>query len=252
MRAVILAAGRGGRLRGAAGDRPKCLARVGAKTLIERQVQALRGCGVGEIAVVAGYRAADVRSVCPGVEIVHNTRYATTNSLYSLWLARDVLTDGFVVLNGDVLFHPQLLEDLLTARYPDALLMAARRDVDHYSDEEMKVRVRHGCVVEIDKALAPEHADGENIGIAKFGPDGAAVLIEAMNAIVGGGRVRDWLPRVFADFCRVRPLHVVESRGYPWIEIDFPEDYWRACSDVLPAIDAPARPNMLGRTVHHV
>jgi choline kinase len=252
MRAVILAAGRGGRLRGAAGDRPKCLARVGAKTLIERQVQALRGCGVDEIAVVAGYRAADVRSVCPGVEIVHNTRYATTNSLYSLWLARDVLTDGFVVLNGDVLFHPQLLEDLLTARYPDALLMAARRDVDRYSDEEMKVRVRRGCVAEIDKALAPEHADGENIGIAKFGPDGAAVLIEAMNAIVGGGRVRDWLPRAFTDFCRARPLHVVESRGYPWIEIDFPEDYWRACSEVLPAIDAPARPHRRGRTVHHV
>jgi choline kinase len=254
MRAVILGAGRGGRLRGAAGDRPKCLARVGAKTLIERQVQMLRGCGIGEIAVVAGYRAADVRSVCAGVEIVHNTRYATTNSLYSLWLARHLLMDGFVVLNGDVLFHPQLLEDLLTARYPDALLMAARQDVDGYSDEEMKVRVRRGCVVEIDKTIAPEHADGENIGVAKFGPGGAAVLVEAVNQIVAGGGVREWLPRAFADFCHRRPLHVVESRGYPWIEIDFPEDYWRACSEVLPAIDAaPAvRSEQLGRTAHHV
>src|SRR5947209_13964573 len=143
--------------------------------------------------------------------------------------------------------------------------MAARRDVDHYSDEEMKVRVRRGCVVEIDKALAPEHADGENIGIAKFGPDGAAVLIEAMNAIVGGGSVRDWLPRAFTDFCCVRPLHVVESRGYPWIEIDFPEDYWRACSGVLPAIESAGPAAVLstasaavraseqvGRTLRHV
>jgi choline kinase len=130
--------------------------------------------------------------------------------------------------------------------------MAARLDVDGYSEEEMKVRVRRGRVVEIDKAIAPERADGENIGIAKFGADGAAVLIEAMNAIVGAGSVREWLPRAFADFCRQRPLRVVESRGYPWIEIDFPEDYWRACSEVLPAIDAPARPDRRGRTVHHV
>ena len=254
MRAVILAAGRGGRLRGAAGDRPKCLARVGAKTLIERQIQTLRGCGVREIAVVAGYRAADVRSVCAGIEIVHNTRFATTNSLYSLWLARGLLTDGFVVLNADVLFHPQLLEDLLTARYPDALLMAARQDADRYSDEEMKVRVRRGCVVDIDKAMPPDDADGENIGIVKFSPDGAAIVVDAMNEIVGAGGVREWLPRVFADFCRRRPLHVVESRGYPWIEIDFPEDYWRACSEVLPAIDAvpAAASETLGRTVHHV
>ena len=62
MRAVILAAGRGGRLRGAAGDRPKCLARVGARTLLERQMQALRACGVDDIAVVVGYRADDVRA----------------------------------------------------------------------------------------------------------------------------------------------------------------------------------------------
>src|SRR5689334_3826914 len=92
MRAVILAAGRGGRLRGVAGARPKCLARVGARTLIERQIQALRACGADEIAVVAGYRAAEVRAACgAGIDVVHNARYASTNSLYSLWLARHLL-----------------------------------------------------------------------------------------------------------------------------------------------------------------
>ena len=92
MRAVILAAGRGGRLRGAAGDRPKCLAGIGSRLLLERQIETLRACGIDHIAVVAGYRAADVRRVCgASVDIVHNARYATTNSLYSLWLARDLI-----------------------------------------------------------------------------------------------------------------------------------------------------------------
>lgn len=263
MRAVILAAGRGGRLRGVAGARPKCLARIGARTLLERQLQALHACGAAEIVVVAGYHAADVRAVCgPGVDIVYNTRYASTNSLYSLWLARDLLADGFVVMNADVLFHPQLLTDLLSARYEDALLMASRTADEPFSEEEMKVQVRRGCVVDIDKHLPASQADGENIGIVKFGRDGAAHMVDVLNEIVAAGGAREWLPRAFAAFVERRPLHVVESRGFPWIEIDFPEDYWRACSEVLPAIEGTgagtvAPPSVrtseqLGRTLRHV
>ena len=266
MRAVILAAGRGGRLRGAAGDRPKCLAGIGSRLLLERQIETLRACGIDHIAVVAGYRAADVRRVCgASVDIVHNARYATTNSLYSLWLARDLIAGGFVVLNGDVLFHPQLLSDLLTARYEDALLMAARNAEAPFCDEEMKVQVRRGCVVDIDKAMPSSQADGENVGLVKFGEEGAAVMVGVLDEIVAAGGSREWLPRAFAAFVDRRPLHVVETRGFPWIEIDFPEDYWRACSEVLPAIEADDAPaagrstprdltpaGQLGRTVRHV
>lgn len=265
MRAIVLAAGRGGRLRGVTGDLPKCLARVGCCTLLERQLSTLRACGIDSITVVSGYRAPDVRRVCgQGVRFVHNARYASTNSLFSLWLARDLLYDGFVVLNCDVLFHPQLLEDLLTARYEDALLIAAR-SADVYSDEEMKVRVRGGRIVDISKTMDSADADGENIGVGKFGPSGAAALVEEMSRLVAAGAVRDWLPAAFAAFCAKRPLWAIESRGFPWIEIDIPEDYWRACGEVLSAIDAIESPQSRtpmverdvstaasGRTFHHV
>lgn len=260
MKAVILAAGRGGRLRAAVGDRPKCLARIGARTLIERQIQALRAEGIADIVVVAGYRADDVHRVCgPRVHVVHNTRFAATNSLYSLWLARDLLSDGFVVLNCDVLFHQQLLADLITSRYDDALLMAPQAtSAAAYTDEEMKVRVRRGCVAGIAKTLDPDEVDGENVGIAKFGAAGATVLVEELNRVVSAGALTEWLPRAFDAFSRRRPLHVVDTRGFPWIEIDFPEDYWRACSEILPAIDggpvsaAASDAGALGRTVRHV
>jgi choline kinase len=265
MRAVILAAGRGGRLRDVTGDRPKCLARVGDRTLIERQIRSLRARGIDQIAVVAGFRAADVGRTCgAGIDVVVNDRYASTNSLYSLWLARDLLTDGFVVLNCGVLFHDQILRDLLTSRDEDALLMAASRG-QNYGDEEMKVRVRAGCVADISKTLDSADADGENVGIAKFGETGARVLIEEAGALVAAGVTDAWLPRAFAAFARRRPLYVVETRGYPWIEIDFPEDYWRACADILPALGeiepnadrrrgalAPGRAAASGRTLHHV
>jgi hypothetical protein len=58
-----------------------------------------------------------------------------------------------------------------------------------------------------------------------------------MDKRVAAGGLRDWAPRAFADFARVRPLHTVGTRAYPWTEIDFPEDYERAVREILPAID---------------
>jgi choline kinase len=259
MKAVILAAGRGSRLRAVTGALPKCLARVGSLTLLERQILALRAHDVRDIIVVAGCGISAVRPVCHGrASVLHNARYASTNSLYSLWLAREALTEGFVVLNGDVLFHPQLLSDLLTARHDDALLMEARGDAV-FSDEEMKVQVRAGRVVDIAKTIASAEADGENVGIAKFGAVGASVLIDEMDRLVVDGGSRAWLPAAFAAFVNRRPLHVVETRGFPWLDVDFPEDYWRACAELLPALEpdrsvhcALTPATVSGRKLHHV
>jgi choline kinase len=160
LRAVILAAGSGSRLRPVIGPYPKCLAAVGDRTLLERQLDSLRAHGIDAITVVVGYRREAIEPVCGrDVHFVYNADYATTNSLYSLWLARDLLSEGFVVLNSDVLFHPHLLTRLLASSHDDALLMARREIGTRYSDEEMKVHVQNGCVAAIDKALDDELAE---------------------------------------------------------------------------------------------
>ena len=51
-------------------------------------------------------------------------------------------------------------------------------------------------------------------------------------------RLREWAPRAFAEFARTNPLHAIGTRGFPWIEIDFPDDYQRALREVLPDIEA--------------
>ena len=237
MTGIILAAGRGGRLRSVAGNRPKCMLRVGEWTLIERQIRSLRECDIDPIVIVSGYGADQLRRTAGArIVFVHNERFASTNSLYSFWLARNWLFDGGVILNGDVLFHDRLLVDLLADPQEDALLVDAHRN--GYTDEEMKVRIGNGRVLDIAKTLGDDEADGENVGIAKFGREGARALIHEVNQLMTCGGAIEWLPRAFAALCRVRPLHVVETRGHPWIEIDFPEDYWRACREVLPAIEA--------------
>jgi choline kinase len=240
MRGIILAAGKGGRLNGTAGERPKCLVELGGMSLVERQIETLRTAGIDDIVVVVGCQAGRVKRTCGRrVTYIENAIYAETNSLYSLWLARALLFDGFVVLNCDVLFHPILLSDLLTSRHEDALLLAYREaGQSAFSDEEMKVRVREGRVVAMSKQMNPDEADGENLGIVKFGPQGAAAVIEIMDRVVGSGSLREWAPRAFDEFAQTRPLYAIGTRGYPWIEIDFPEDYRRAVDEVLPQIDA--------------
>jgi len=240
MRGVILAAGKGARLNGTIGDKPKCLLRVGGRTLVERQIDALEAAGIRDIVVVVGCQADLVRRNCGHrVNYVENSRFAQTNSLYSLWLARPLLTNGFVVMNCDVLFHPQLLVDLLTARHENALMVSF--DDGPLGDEEMKVRTRCGRVLDISKTLDPSEADAENVGLVKFGAAGARRLVALLDQRVAAGGLRDWAPRAFGDFAREQALYAIGTRGFPWTEIDFPEDYERAVNEILPAIE--------GRTV---
>jgi choline kinase len=101
----------------------------------------------------------------------------------------------------------------------------------------MKVRVRRGCVVEFSKQMAPASADGENVGMLKFGRSAARHVVAHLDRLVACGHARDWAPRAFSAFAREQPLNAIGTRGYPWIEIDFPDDYERARADVLPAIE---------------
>src|ERR1041384_4793159 len=123
MKAIILAAGKGTRLNGM-DLKPKCLFEVGGQTLLERQITTLRELRLNDIVLVLGFEAERIRSLYKDqLSYVINSRFSETSSLYSLWLAREHLLDGFVVLNCDVLFHPQLLAKLISSPFDDALLV---------------------------------------------------------------------------------------------------------------------------------
>jgi choline kinase len=242
MKGIILAAGKGLRLNGASGNTPKCLIKIGECSLLERQVHSLRALGIEDIVVIVGYEAERVQQSCDAaIRFVKNPFYEQTNSLMSLWLARDYLSEGFVVLNSDVLFHPQLLARLLHASCEDALLIeSCETSLTPLGDEEMKVQVEAGRVIDISKTLDSEKVSGENLGIVKFGPSGAQLLIRIMDDLIARGHHGEWAPRAFCEFAAQRPLHALETEGYPWIEIDFPEDLHKAVHEIYPDISEPA------------
>ena len=118
MRGIILAAGKGSRLNGTAGESRSASSRRAASRCSSVRSARCELAGIDDIASSSAVRRTGcARRVGTGVTYVENARFAETNSLYSLWMARALLYEGFVVLNCDVLFHPVLLDDLLTSRH---------------------------------------------------------------------------------------------------------------------------------------
>ncbi len=232
--AVILAAGKSRRLGSLTESMPKCLLPLGDKTIMEHQIENLRSNGIEHITIVTGFCDAMIRErFGDGYTYIENEVYDRTNSIYSLWLALKEIKGGVIVLNSDVVFHPEILGNLLASPHPDALAICFQNGM---ADEEMKVKVQDEKIIDISKQMDPADADGENLGVVKFSANGVKVLFDKVDELVGQGTVNAWAPLAFQEICADHPLYAVATGGLPWIEIDFPEDYEAARDAVYPKI----------------
>lgn len=223
---VILAAGRGQRLGSLTAAVPKCLIDVGGRSLLVRQLEAAgRVSGLGPVVLVTGFARDVVMSRCGrGVVECHNARWDSANNIVSLAAAADAgwLDGGFVLFNSDVIFHPVILDRLLAFPKPCALAVDDRRAL---GDEEMKVAADAGGRIRaIAKTLDPAASRGEYIGLAKFGPQGAAAVERALGELIGAGRVDDWYEAAFQAVFDRLPVYACSTEGLPWTEVDTPAD----------------------------
>jgi choline kinase len=233
MRAIILAAGVGSRLQALSGGKPKCLVEIGGRPLILHQIEALADHGIGPVLVVAGYKAEEVKSVVGDrAEFIVNDRYQETNSLYSLWLARDQSDGPFILLNCDLFFSPEILERLLDA--PANSL--AYDSTSSRGREQTKIAVKEGRVVDIGKDVPAGSARGESLGTLKFDAEGGKAMFEAADRLIREGNERAWVIEATRAASTQVPIHAVNVAGLPWTEIDFPYDLDVARREVWPTI----------------
>lgn len=188
-KAIILAAGTASRLRPLTLHTPKCLLRVGERTLLERSMDALIKAGIREFCIVTGYlheKIEDFVKQTYGESIdvcfIHNKDYETTNNIYSLWLARPK-ADGqeVLLLDSDLLYDGQIVERVLADSHENVLTLIRHE----LGEEEMKVVMNEdGAITEISKTCNPALAAGESLGIERMGKAYTTALYKELDIMM--------------------------------------------------------------------
>jgi L-glutamine-phosphate cytidylyltransferase len=220
-KAVILAAGPGSRLLPHTAHSPKCLTEIGGQPILRYQIAALHECGVDDIVIVVGYLADRIREfVDSSVTLVENRDFASTNSSYSLWLARHHLRGGYIHLNSDLLFEPELLRTLLAA--PDENAVIVDRRVRAGSDM-MKAQMEGDRILKMGKQLTTDAA-AEVVGPAKFGASGAELVVQRLSQLTAAADRNRWAYGVFGELAPQLAFAGVDNPGCFWAEVDTTAD----------------------------
>ncbi len=226
MKAFILAAGLGSRLMPLTRDVPKTLVEIkNGLSVLKFQIDMLHKAGFSaeKIFIIGGYMFEKLTKF-KNYNLIYNDLYNRYNNIYSFLLIRNYWEgEKFLLLNGDTIFHPELLFSLVRSEGNSMVI----DNVKELGEEEMKVRIKNGRIREISKGIDPSIADGEYIGISVY--DGSAsVIFDQIEKMIQSGEGDRW----YEDAIN-RVLHRVELRpvytdGKPWVEIDTFEDLKRA------------------------
>ena len=238
--AIVLAAGRGTRLRSSWPDLPKGFVEIAGESLIERSVRLLRESGVRRVVIVAGYRAEAYHELAaehPDVEIVENPEFATTESMASLAYALDVVKEDFLLLESDLFYEPRALEVLQRHAHDDVVLTSAPTG----ATDEVWVAAVAGRLQNLTKNRdeAPPESS-EFVGILRISAELAQQMRSHFDAFVrenGHGRMAYETGALLAA-AQNRPVEICHVPDLLWGEVDYDRHYERLINEVVPALRA--------------
>lgn len=244
MKSVILAAGISSRLRPLTDNTPKCLLKIGGKTILERMLNNLLAYNLDDIIIVTGYQEEQIKSFITqnypqlNTTYIFNDKFANTNNIYSLWMTKDFVRDNeMLLMDSDILFDKKIIDFLLKSEYVNCL---ALRSEHQLSDEEIKVRLNTDkSIAEISKTVDLRSAVGESIGIEKFSAEFTNTLFEILDRkILSENKVNIFYEAAFQDAIdRGNKIYAVDIGSLKCIELDFAEDLEKANKEVIKYLD---------------
>lgn len=232
MKAIILAAGRGSRMKSLTDERPKCLVQLRGKPLLEWQLESLRAAGISDIAVVTGYKRELLAD--RGLGEFHNSRWADTNMVSSLACAESWLEgQPCIVSYSDIFYSPVAVQSLMASTAslavtydPNWLQLWTERFGDPLLDAETFRLTAANTLAEIgNKPHSVDEVQGQYMGLLRFTPEGWAEVVRLRAGLTQQQRdsmhMTNTLQRVI-DAGRVS----IEALAYTgeWGEIDSSED----------------------------
>ena len=238
--ALLLAAGTGSRLYPLTRNSPKCLTLVNEKSILERLVIGLKQQGFKRLVIVTGYQENCIREFLGietedmDIEYIFSPLYKTTNNIYSLWMAREIINEPFMLIESDLVFDESLLDDMC---YPNRIAVA-------HMQAWMK-----GTTVTVDqtqfvkkfqKGTTQSYDDirYKTVNIYSFSLSSWYAIVERLDQYISVGRVNNYYETVFAEMVADGSLYfqTVFFDNKSWYEIDTIADLAEA-EKLFPAYD---------------
>ncbi|MDA8733614.1 phosphocholine cytidylyltransferase family protein [Gammaproteobacteria bacterium] len=235
MKAIILAAGVGSRIRPLTDNCPKSLLKINGKTILEMMLSHIKTCGINEVIFVLGYLQDQIKDYVKTqfpdliVQFITNEKYEVTNTGYSLMLTKDFVKNStFIKFDADVVFDINILKTLIASEYDNCLCIDKNINLDA---EEIKVIIKDdNRVVKASKTVNPLDAIGESIGIEKISGETAHTLFNDLELMMKDEQYhQEYYEAAYERLIEKDvPFYALDISGLRWTEIDTKEDFMLA------------------------
>lgn len=229
---IILAAGSGTRLLPHTLDKPKCLINIHERSILEWQVKHLTEIGLKNFTIITGYKHKLIkkkieylRTIYPNtnIELVYNLEYQNTENINSCFMGLKYHLTSSLLINGDVLFPPYFVKNLIRACSEDiALLYDVKKE---YDADDMKILINKNKLEHVSKDIDLLSADGESIGILFLTSKGAQLLFHEIRQLLKTSSNKSlWFLRAIDRLAQIYNIQTVRTPNSYWCEIDYPKD----------------------------
>ncbi len=226
--ALLLAAGLGSRLHPLTQNMPKCLTVVNGVSILENLVSCLDQHGFKRLVVVTGhfencmqdFLGTQVGGIT--IDYVYSPLYATTNNIYSLWMAREIIREPFLLIESDLVFDMSLLDDML---YPDRIAIARMQPWMNGTTVTVN-RFQEVRAFWIGTVGPSGEIMYKTVNIYSFSLSSWHRIKERLEQHISAGSVNDYYEIVLAEMIAdgSLSLQTVSFDGEPLYEIDTLED----------------------------
>ncbi|MFH0818665.1 MAG: phosphocholine cytidylyltransferase family protein [Patescibacteria group bacterium] len=231
MQVLILTAGESKRLRPLTDKHPKSLLKISDKEILHHILDTCQACGLKKFSLLTGHGHEHVVAFSEkykknnpdvSIEIIYNNEYNSKGNIHSLYSAKPIFSNDFIIINSDTIFHKNILQALLD--HPQKNVMAID-DFKKLSDEEMKVYIdKDNKIHKIHKTLKPEIANGEYIGLMKLGSEFKQALINSLETVMQNDPSLYYEDALQHFIDQDAPIYKISTSGLPAMEIDTHED----------------------------